>query len=39
METILNEAPKLTVDDVNKRFDQTDPMFVAMNDDCVRMAK
>jgi hypothetical protein len=39
MENILNEAPKLTVDEVNQRFDKTDPMFVAMNNDCVRMAK
>ena len=38
-EKILKEAPKLTADEVNKRFDQADPMFVAMNDDCVRMAK
>jgi hypothetical protein len=39
MEKILNDAPQLTPDDLNKRFEKTDPMFTAMNDDCVRMAK
>ena len=39
LEKILKEAPQLTPDDLNKRFEATDPMFTAMNDDCVRMAK
>ena len=39
LENILNEAPQLTLDGLNKRFAKTDPMFAAMNDDCVAMAK
>ena len=39
MEKILNDAPQLAPDDLNKRFEKTDPMFTAMNDDCVAMAK
>jgi hypothetical protein len=37
LENILNEASQLAPDDLNKRFEKTDPMFTAMNDDCVRM--
>jgi hypothetical protein len=39
MEKILNDAPQLAPHDLNKRFEKTDPMFTAMNDDCVAMAK
>ncbi len=39
LDKILDEAPKLSMADLHKRFDRTDPMFVAMNNDCVRMAK
>ena len=39
LEKILNEAPQLTLGDLNKRFEQTDQMFTGMNDDCVKMAK
>jgi len=39
LEKILNDAPQLAPDDLNTRFAKTDPMFTAMNDDCVAMAK
>jgi hypothetical protein len=39
LEKILSEAPQLSLGDLNKRFEKTDPMFTAMNEDCVRMAK
>jgi hypothetical protein len=39
LEKILNEAPRLTLDDLHKRLEQTDQMFTGMNDDCVRIAK
>lgn len=39
LENILNEAPQLTPSDLGKRMEQTDRMFISMNDDCVRMAK
>jgi hypothetical protein len=39
LENILNEAPQLTLADLNKRFEKTDPMFTGMNDDCVAIAK
>ena len=39
LEKILNDAPQLTLGDLNKRFEQTDQMFTGMNDDCVKMAK
>ena len=39
LEKILNEAPQLTLNDLNKRLAQTDQMFTGMNDDCVKMAK
>ena len=38
LEKILNEAPLLTLGDLNKRLEQTDQMFTGMNDDCVKMA-
>jgi hypothetical protein len=39
LEKILSDAPQLTLNDLNKRFQQTDQMFTGMNEDCVRMAK
>ena len=39
LEKILEEAPRLTLTDLNKRLETTDQMFTGMNDDCVRMAK
>ena len=39
LERIVDDAPQLSPDDVIKRFEKTDPMFTAMNDDCVRLAK
>ena len=38
LEKILNDAPQLTLNDLNKRLEKTDQMFTGMNDDCVRMA-
>ena len=38
LEKILNDAPQLTLGDLNKRVEQTDQMFTGMNDDCVKMA-
>ena len=38
MEKIVGDAPQLTPDDVTARFEKTNQMFTAMNDDCVRMA-
>ena len=39
LEKILNDAPQLTLNDLNKRFEKTDQMFTGMNDDCVKMAQ
>ena len=39
LEKILDEAPQLTLDDLNKRFEKNDQLFSGMNDDCVRMTK
>jgi hypothetical protein len=39
LEKILNDAPQLTLVDLNKRLEQTDRMFTGMNDDCVKMAQ
>jgi hypothetical protein len=39
LEKILNDAPQLTLSDLNKRLEQTEQMFTGMNDDCVKMAK
>ena len=39
LEKILDEAPQITPDEIKKRFEKTDEMFTAMNDDCVAIAK
>jgi len=39
LQKAVGDAPQLSPDDLNKRFEKTDPMFAAMNDDCVRLAK
>ena len=38
LEKILNDAPQLTLGELNKRLEKTDQMFTGMNDDCVKMA-
>jgi hypothetical protein len=38
MEKIVGDASQLAPGDVTGRFEKTNQMFTAMNDDCVRMA-
>ncbi len=39
LQKVLDDAPKMSPDDLRKRFDQAGAMFTGMNDDCVRIAK
>ena len=39
MEKIVNEASRLSPSEVEKRFAEIDPMFVSMNEDCVKSAR